>query len=74
MYRRIRAAILRGGVFLNTDAVSGPFWPSLRDEWAAFMARQGFTLEQGYQNLEIGLRKIRISPFTKSSGNGTGGF
>ena len=34
------------------DAVSGPFWPSLRDEWAAFMARQGFTLEQAYQNLD----------------------
>lgn len=52
VYRRIRAALRPGGVFLNTDAVSGPFWPSLRDEWAAFMATQGFTLQQGYQNLE----------------------
>lgn len=52
VYRRIRAALRPGGVFLNTDAVSGPFWPQLRDEWAAFMATQGFTLEQGYQNLE----------------------
>ena len=52
VYRRIREAVRVGGVFLNADAVSGPFWPSLRDEWAAFMARQGFTLEQAYQNLD----------------------
>jgi tRNA (cmo5U34)-methyltransferase len=52
VYRRIREAILPGGVFLNNDAASGPFWTSLRDEWAAFMASQGFTLEQGYQNLD----------------------
>jgi tRNA (cmo5U34)-methyltransferase len=26
VYRRIREAIRPGGVFLNTDAVSGPFW------------------------------------------------
>jgi tRNA (cmo5U34)-methyltransferase len=51
-YRRIRDALRPGGVFLNADAVSGPFWPSLRDEWAAFMAGKGFTLEQAYQNLE----------------------
>ena len=50
-YARIREALLPGGVFLNTDAVGGPFWSSLRDDWAAFMATQGFTLEQGYQNL-----------------------
>jgi len=52
VYRVIREAIRPGGVFLNNDAVSGPFWPFLRDEWAAFMASQGFTLEQGYRNLE----------------------
>jgi tRNA (cmo5U34)-methyltransferase len=52
VYRRIREAIRTGGVFLNVDAVSGPFWPSLRDEWAAFMAGEGFTLEQAYQNLD----------------------
>ena len=45
-------AIRCGGVFLNADAVGGPFWPLLRDEWAAFMAGKGFTLEQAYQNLE----------------------
>jgi len=39
-------------VFLNNDAAAGPFWPFLRDEWAAFMAGEGFTLEQGYQNLD----------------------
>ena len=52
VYRRIREAIRPGGVFLNTDAVAGPFWPFLRDEWAAFMASKGFTLAQGYQNLD----------------------
>jgi tRNA (cmo5U34)-methyltransferase len=52
VYRRIRQGIRSGGVFLNTDAVSGPFWPSLRDEWANFMAGKGFTLEQAYQNLD----------------------
>jgi tRNA (cmo5U34)-methyltransferase len=52
LYRRIRAAIRPGGVFLNNDAAAGPFWPFLRDEWAAFMASEGFTLEQGYQNLD----------------------
>jgi ubiquinone/menaquinone biosynthesis C-methylase UbiE len=52
VYRRIREAIRAGGVFLNADAVSGPFWPSVRDEWAAFMAGKGFTIEQAYQNLE----------------------
>ncbi|HLH18106.1 MAG TPA: class I SAM-dependent methyltransferase [Bryobacteraceae bacterium] len=51
VYRRIRDALLPGGVFLNCDAVSGPFWPSLRDDWARFMAGQGFSLEQAYQNL-----------------------
>jgi ubiquinone/menaquinone biosynthesis C-methylase UbiE len=52
VYRQIREAILPGGVFLNNDAAAGPFWPFLRDEWAAFMAGQGFTLKQGYQNLD----------------------
>lgn len=52
IYRGIRQAIRPGGVFLNDDAVSGPFWLSMRDEWAAFMAGKGFTLEQAYQNLE----------------------
>jgi tRNA (cmo5U34)-methyltransferase len=52
VYRRIREAILPGGVFLNNDAAAGPFWPFLRDAWAAFMAGQGFTLEQGYRNLD----------------------
>lgn len=51
VYRRIREALLPGGVFLNTDAVSGPFWTRLRDEWAVFMAGQGFSLDQAYQNL-----------------------
>ena len=51
-YRRIREAIRPGGVFLNTDAVSGPFWPAMRDEWAAFMATKGFTLDQAHQNLD----------------------
>jgi len=51
VYRGIRQAIRPGGVFLNDDAVSGPFWPWLRDEWAAFMAGKGFTLRQAYQNL-----------------------
>ncbi|MCC6367208.1 MAG: class I SAM-dependent methyltransferase [Bryobacterales bacterium] len=51
-YQRIRNALRPGGVFLNTDAVSGPFWPSLREEWAVFMAGQGFTLEQAYGNLD----------------------
>ncbi|MGO4884794.1 MAG: class I SAM-dependent methyltransferase [Bryobacteraceae bacterium] len=51
VYQGICQAIRPGGVFLNDDAVSGPFWPSLRDEWAAFMAGAGFTLEQAYQNL-----------------------
>jgi tRNA (cmo5U34)-methyltransferase len=51
VYCRIREALLPGGVFLNADAVSGPFWPWLRDEWAAFMAGQGFSLAQAYQNL-----------------------
>jgi tRNA (cmo5U34)-methyltransferase len=35
VYRRIREAIRSGGVLLNADAVGGPFWPLLRDEWAA---------------------------------------
>ena len=52
VYRRIRHSIRPGGVFLNADAVSGPFWRTLRDEWAAFMAGNGFTLEQAYQNLD----------------------
>ncbi len=52
VYCRIRNAIRSGGVFLNTDAVSGPFWPSIREEWAKFMASRGFSLEQAYQNLE----------------------
>jgi tRNA (cmo5U34)-methyltransferase len=52
VYRRIRESIRPGGVFLNNDAAGGPFWPLLRDEWATFMADQGFTLQQGYQNLE----------------------
>ncbi|MFN7933905.1 MAG: methyltransferase [Bryobacteraceae bacterium] len=52
VYRRIRESLRPGGVFLNNDAVSGPFWTTLRDEWAAFMATQGFTLEQGYRNLD----------------------
>jgi tRNA (cmo5U34)-methyltransferase len=52
VYRRIREALPAGGVFLNADSVSGPYWPVLRDEWARFMAGQGFTLEQGYQNLQ----------------------
>lgn len=51
VYRRIREALPPGGVFLNTDAVSGPFWPWLRDRWAEFMAQQGFSLDQAYQNL-----------------------
>ena len=51
VYRRIREGIRSSGVFLNTDAVGGPFWPSLRDEWATFMVGKGFTLEQAYQNL-----------------------
>lgn len=52
VYRGIRQSIRPGGVFLNDDAVSGPFWPRMRDEWAAFMAGKGFTLEQAYQNLD----------------------
>jgi tRNA (cmo5U34)-methyltransferase len=52
VYRRIREALRPGGIFLNADAVSGPLWPALRDEWAAFMAGKGFTLEQGYRNLD----------------------
>jgi ubiquinone/menaquinone biosynthesis C-methylase UbiE len=52
VYRRIRDAITAGGVFLNADAVSGPLWMSLREEWAGFMAGQGFTLEQAYHNLD----------------------
>ena len=52
LYRRIREAIRSGGVFLNADAVSGPFWPSLREEWASFMTGKGLTLEQAYQNLD----------------------
>ena len=52
VYRRIREALLPGGVFLNTDAVSGPFWPWLRDEWAVWMSGQGFSLEQARQSLE----------------------
>jgi SAM-dependent methyltransferase len=51
VYRRIRDGLLAGGVFLNTDAVSGPFWPYLRDEWASFMAGEGFSMDQAYQNL-----------------------
>ena len=27
VYKRIRETLLPGGIFLNTDAVSGPFWP-----------------------------------------------
>lgn len=52
VYRRIREAIQSPGVFLNADAVAGPFWPSLRDQWAAFMAGKGFTLDQAYSNLD----------------------
>ncbi|HUO30490.1 MAG TPA: methyltransferase [Bryobacteraceae bacterium] len=52
VYRRIHDAIRPGGAFLNNDAAAGPFWPLLRDQWAAFMATQGFTLEQGYRNLD----------------------
>jgi tRNA (cmo5U34)-methyltransferase len=52
VYRGIRASIRPGGLFLNNDAAAGPFWPFLRDDWAAFMAGEGFTLEQGYQNLD----------------------
>lgn len=52
VYRRIREAIRPEGVFLNADAVSGPLWRALRQEWAEFMAGQGFTLEQAYQNLD----------------------
>jgi len=52
VYRRIRQALGPGGVFLNADAVSGPFWSHLRDEWAAFMAGKGFSVEQAYQNLD----------------------
>ncbi len=37
---------------MNNDAAAGPFWPSLRDQWAAFMSTQGFTLDQGYRNLD----------------------
>ncbi|MCC6391653.1 MAG: class I SAM-dependent methyltransferase [Bryobacterales bacterium] len=51
-YQRIRHALRPGGVFLNTDAVSGPLWPSLREQWAVFMAGMGFTLEQAYGNLD----------------------
>jgi len=52
VYGRIYEAIRPGGVFLNNDAAAGPFWPLFRDQWAAFMATQGFTLEQGYRNLD----------------------
>jgi ubiquinone/menaquinone biosynthesis C-methylase UbiE len=52
VYANIRAAIRSGGVFLNNDATSGPFWPQLREEWARFMASRGFTLAEGYQNLD----------------------
>jgi SAM-dependent methyltransferase len=52
VYRRIREAVRSPGVFLNADAVAGPFWPFLRDQWAAFMAANGFTLNQGYRNLD----------------------
>lgn len=50
VYRGIGKALRTGGVFLNADAVSGPFWPVLREEWARFMAGQGFTLELAHQN------------------------
>jgi tRNA (cmo5U34)-methyltransferase len=52
VYRGIRASLRPGGMFLNNDAAAGPFWPFLRDEWAAFMAGAGLTLQQGYQNLD----------------------
>lgn len=52
IYSRIRQSIRPGGVFLNNDATAGPFWLEIRQEWAAFMASQGFTLEQGFQNLD----------------------
>jgi tRNA (cmo5U34)-methyltransferase len=52
VYSQIRQAIYPGGVFLNNDVAGGPFWPSLRDQWAGFMATKGFTLEQGYRNLD----------------------
>jgi ubiquinone/menaquinone biosynthesis C-methylase UbiE len=52
VYHRIREAVRPAGVFLNADAVAGPFWPFLRDEWAAFMANKGFTLDQGYSYLD----------------------
>lgn len=51
VYAAIRESLRPGGVFLNNDATSGPWWSHLRDGWAAFMATKGFTLEQGYQNL-----------------------
>jgi len=50
-YQRVRQALAPGGLFLNNDATAGPFWPGIRDGWAAFMATRGFTLEQGYENL-----------------------
>lgn len=52
VYRRIFQALQSPAVFLNADAVSGSFWPLLRDQWAAFMEVQGFTREQAYRNLE----------------------
>jgi tRNA (cmo5U34)-methyltransferase len=52
IYSRIRQAIRPGGVFLNNDATAGPFWLEIRQQWAAFMASKGFTLEQGFQNLD----------------------
>lgn len=52
VYARIRKSIQPGGVFLNNDATSGPFWQQIRDMWASFMASRGFTIEQGYKNLD----------------------
>lgn len=52
VYRALRGALVPGGVFLNNDAASGPFWPHIRAEWAQFMAGCGFTMEQADQNLK----------------------
>jgi tRNA (cmo5U34)-methyltransferase len=51
VYRNIRRSLLPGGIFLNNDAVAGPLWPQLRDEWAAFMATQGHTVQEAYDHL-----------------------
>lgn len=75
VYRRIREALAPGGVFLNADAVSGPFWDSLRDEWARFMAGQGFTLDQAYGNLEAwAAEDTYFSVFDELRAMSQGGF